>query len=722
MAKRSEKMQQVRHEKLEKFLAQGIDPFPAEVKRTHTANQAAKKTDQNVVVVGRLNTWRGHGKLQFADVIDETGKIQLAFKADKLTPTQFENLPLLDPGDFIEATGKTFLTKTGEMTVEVANWRILSKALRPIPTKWQGIKDKEIRFRKRYLDMILHPEVKSLLDKRWAIEKAIREFLWRENYQEVETPVLQSLYGGTNARPFTTHLNALDIEMYLRVAPELYLKRLVVGGYERVFEIARNFRNEGMDQTHQPEFTMMEFYEAYADYIRIMDLTEELIKYVAQAVNGSLKLEVEGFEVDLSGKWERITIDEALLKYEGIDWETITDEEIKQILKEHKFKVPGVFSRDKALFTIFDHLVPPKLINPTWVIDYPIEVSPLSRAHREKRGRVERFEGYIGGKEICDGWSEIISPLEQRSRFENEQKNLKAGDDEAQPLDEDFLTALSYGMPPLGGIGIGIDRLVMFLTNTWSIREVVAFPLMRPKENEAELPVINTDNRQEFSIDSAVTEKFPDMAFAYTIISGVKVKQEVKELEELKTLVAKKYRVEVAEVAGLAEIKAYRNVFKNTGVWGQGRRPSVEALLRRLGKEGGLPKINSVVDGINAAAIKHRVALSGFDAGAVSLPISLRLSQKGEEVSLLGKEGKVKTQAGELVYADRRGVLTLDLNWRDAERVKIGQDTKEVILIADGAPGITDKQLVDALEQTAENIRRYSGGKMESITIVKGQE
>ena len=355
--------------------------------------------------------------------------------------------------------------------------------MRPLPDVWYGLKDKEDRFRHRHVDLLLNPISKQLLDSRWTVERAIREFLWSENYQEVETPILQNLYGGTNARPFTTHLNALDTDMYLRVAPELYLKRLVIGGYERVFEIARNFRNEGMDQTHQPEFTMIEFYEAYADYHRIMDITEDLFKNVALKLNGNLKLKVEDKAIDLSGKWRRLTIDQALQEYAQIDWVTITDQEIKSILTQHKFKIAGVYSRSKALFAIFDHLVAPKLIQPTWVIDYPVEVSPLSKTHRSKKGRVERFEGYIGGKEICDGWSEIVSEKEQRERFENEQKNLKAGDDEAQPLDEEFLEALSYGCPPLGGIGIGIDRLVMFLTNTWSIREVIAFPLLRPAQD-----------------------------------------------------------------------------------------------------------------------------------------------------------------------------------------------------------------------------------------------
>jgi len=480
MSSRLDAMQQSRAEKLQSLIDQGIEPFPQQINRTHTSADACVADDIEVTVVGRLMSLRGHGKLQFADLVDESGKIQLAFKADELSEEAWDRLALIDINDFIEVTGVTFTTHAGERTVLAKSWRQISKAIEPLPSLHFGLKDKEDRLRKRYLDLIINPETKQTLDKRWAVERAIREHLWSQNYKEVETPVLQNLYGGTNARPFTTHLNALDIDMYLRVAPELYLKRLMVGGYERIFEIARNFRNEGMDQSHQPEFTMMELYEAYADYHRIMDLCEDLIKSVAEKVNGSLELKVEETSISLAGKWRRITVDEALKEYAGIEWATISDEEIKAILSKEHFDVPGVFSRDKALFVIFDHMVPKHLMEPTWVIDYPQEVSPLARSHRSKPGRVERFEGYVGGKELCDGWTEIVSALEQRARFENEQKNLKAGDAEAQPLDEEFLEALSHGCPPMGGIGIGIDRLVMFITNTWSIREVIAFPLMRP--------------------------------------------------------------------------------------------------------------------------------------------------------------------------------------------------------------------------------------------------
>jgi len=483
MSSREEQIIDARKVKLAKLESLGVNISPPSYSVTNKIGDC-QDVDQSVGVAGRIMGYRRQGKVAFIDLHDQSGKIQVFASLADLGDSTYEVVKLLDIGDFIGINGSTFLTKSGELTIKATQLTFLGKSLLPLPDTWYGLKDKEDRYRRRYLDLLLNPDAKKLLDARWAIEKAVRQYMWSQDYHEVETPVLQNLYGGTNAKPFTTHLNALDTQMYLRVAPELYLKRLIIGGYERVFEIARNFRNEGMDQTHQPEFTMMEFYEVYADYQRIMDVTEELIEATAKSVNGNFQLKVEDKEVDLSGSWRRLTLTEALKEYASLDWDTITDQEIKAILDKNKFKIGGVYSRNKALFAIFDHLVTPKLIQPTWVIDYPVEISPLSKAHRSKAGLVERFEGYIGGKEICDGWSEIVSPKEQRDRFENEQKNMKAGDDEAQPLDEEFLEALSYGCPPLGGIGIGIDRLVMFLTNTWSIREVIAFPLMRPESKK----------------------------------------------------------------------------------------------------------------------------------------------------------------------------------------------------------------------------------------------
>lgn len=483
MASRADQIKTARSDKLAKLVSLGIDVNPPLYTPTHQAIDC-QAIDLDLDLAGRIMGYRRQGKIVFIDLKDESGRAQIFASLADLGESAYAVVKLLDIGDYIGVQGITFKTQAGQITVKATQLTFLGKAMLPLPDSWYGLKDKEDRFRKRYLDLTLSKEAKPILDKRWLIERSIREFLWSEKYVEVETPILQNLYGGTNARPFTTHLNALDTEMYLRVAPELYLKRLIIGGYERIFEIARNFRNEGMDQTHQPEFTMMEFYEAYADYHRMMERTESLIKHVTQAVTGGYKVMVGETLVDLSSKWRIITIDEALREYADIDWDTITDAKIQDILKQNKFQVAGLYTRAKALFAIYDHLVTPQLIQPTWVIDYPVEVSPLAKSHRTKEGRVERFECYIGGKEMFDGWSEIVSAQEQRKRFETEQKNMQAGDAEAQPLDEEFLTALSYGCPPLGGIGIGIDRLVMFLTNTWSIREVIAFPLLRREAQE----------------------------------------------------------------------------------------------------------------------------------------------------------------------------------------------------------------------------------------------
>lgn len=473
MAQPSENLRQVRQEKLEKIKKLGINPYPAAFDKKNSIADCRGSSDKSVTTAGRILSLRGHGKVTFADLSDETGKIQILFKLDEIGRESYEFLDLLDIGDFLGVSGQVITTNSGEITISVQNYKLLSKSLRPLPSQWYGFKDAEERFRKRYLDLILNQDVKKVLDLRWKLERKIREFLWSKNFWEVETPVLQSLYGGTNAKPFTTHLEALGQDMYLRVAPELYLKRLVIGGYERVFEIARNFRNEGMDRSHQPEFTMLEWYMAFADYHGVMDLVEEMMKFLSSEIK----------EVKVSNKWQRKAIKVVVKEHLDLDWDKVSDQEVKKLLTKNKIEITGVWTKNKGLFALFEHLVSPKLIEPTWVIDYPRDVSPLSKEHREYPEEfVERFEGYIDGQEIFDGWSEINSGLEQRARFETEQKNLKAGDKESQPLDEDFIEALEYGMPPLGGIGFGIDRLAMLFSNVKNIREVIAFPLLRPEK------------------------------------------------------------------------------------------------------------------------------------------------------------------------------------------------------------------------------------------------
>lgn len=437
-------------------------------------------TGMTVQTAGRLFSIRTHGKVAFADLTDETGSIQLMLTQDALGEW-FDHLSFIDAGDFIGVSGTVITTKTGELTIQVEKMEFLGKALRPLPTAWNAAETKEARFRQRYLDMLINPDTKRVLDARWLIIKEVRRYLQdKHNFTEVDTPILQPLYGGTNAKPFDTHMNALDCNFYLRLAPELYLKRLVVGGYDKIFEIARNFRNEGIDQTHQPEFTMIEWYEAYADYQRMMDVAEGLLKHLVKTLNGNYSLQVHDQTVDVGSNWPRITMTDALKKYVNIDFNGLSDRELQTLLQTHKIDIIGEFTRGKAQFALFDKLVTGFLIQPTWIIDYPRDVSPLAKEHRVHPHLAERYECYIGGKELADGWSEITDSIDQRAIFENEQKRMRAGDDEAHPVDEEYLTAMEYGMPPLGGIGMGIDRLVMFLTNTWSIKEVIAFPTLRP--------------------------------------------------------------------------------------------------------------------------------------------------------------------------------------------------------------------------------------------------
>lgn len=723
---------QERIDVIKRLREQGVNPYPSTVTRTHTIDEARNAGNKTTVaVVGRLRSLRGHGKIIFGDLNDESGNIQIVFKSDILSPEHFKLLKSIDEGDFLAVEGTVGKTEAGELSVFAGSITIVSKTIAPLPDRWFGLKDVEERYRKRYLDLLMNPEVKQRLDARWKIEKYVRMFLWKERYVEVETPVLQPLYGGTNAKPFTTHMNALDSDFYLRVAPELYLKRLMVGGYERVFEIARNFRNEGIDHTHQPEFTMIEWYEAYADYLRIMNMTEELIKYLAKEVNGTLTLQVGDHAVDLSQPWKRLTIDDAMKEYAGIDWEKISDEQIQKTLKEQSIAVPGVYSRNKALFRIYEHTVTKQLIEPTWVIDYPQEVSPLSKSHRSKPGRVERFEGYIAGKEIFDGWSEIVSSIEQRERFENEQKNMKAGDDEAQPLDEDFLAALSYGCPPLGGIGIGIDRLTMLLTNTWAIKEIIAFPTLKPlqriKAAASKKPVEKSPSAgvtalsvpDTLSIDPEVAKHLSSVSVGVALIKGAKIQKTHPDLEKEKKQVVESLQGMTTEQLGeYPEIKSYRKLYKEMGVDWHSRRPSPEALLRRIALGKGLYTINTCVDAYNLVVMKHRISVGAFDADHITFPTVLRFACEGDEILLLGDDTPTKYTAKELAYYDQDGGYNIDFNYRDAKRTCVTEKTTDILINVDGIYDISPENVQEVLDEAVRMIVHYCGGTVEFSGVV----
>lgn len=479
----------IRLEKLNKLKEEGIDPYPAKSKRAATSLEAAEnfvewsEKRKKITVAGRIISIRGHGGMSFVDLRDEFGKIQVLIRKDVVGDKNFALFSeKIDPGDFIEAVGTLFLTKRGEKTLEAKTTNLLAKALLPMPEKWHGVTDIEVRYRKRYMDMIANDEARAVLKTRCLITKAIRTFFDNEGFTEVETPILQPIAGGAAARPFITHHNALGADFYLRVAPELYLKRLIVGGWEKVYEIARCFRNEGIDFSHNPEFTQIEFYQAYADYNDLMKLTERLLLFILKSVGLKKTIEWNGEKIDFTTPYPRLTFRESLIKYAGIDIEKFPKtSDLSKEAKKLGADVDKKMGRGKIMDECFKMFVRPKILNPVFITDHPIELSPLAKRKPENPNYTERFQVLIGkGIELTNAFSELNDPLEQEQRFLDQVKNKEAGDEESHPYDEDFINALKQGMPPTAGFGMGIDRLAALLTNSRNIKEVIIFPTLKP--------------------------------------------------------------------------------------------------------------------------------------------------------------------------------------------------------------------------------------------------
>ncbi len=485
----------IRRRKLEKIKASGENPFKSKFARTNLIEDVIHKfgsiepgeqTGEAVTVAGRIMIIRRHGKASFMVIKDRTGSIQLFLSVSGLGEERYKEFLDYDIGDIVGITGKMFKTRRGELSIDVESYTLLTKSLRPLPEKWHGLKDVETRYRQRYVDLIINPRARETLLTRTKTVKAIREWLDNHNFTEVETPMLQAIAGGAAAKPFVTHHEALGIDLYLRIAPELYLKRLIVGDLERVYEVNRNFRNEGLSVRHNPEFTMLEVYQAYADYKDMMDLCEELIKYAAMEAVGSLKLTYQEQPVDLSGEWQRLTMIESIEKYGELrvsfDQSLV---ELRDIAKEHGIEVEEHWGKGKLINELFEKLVEGKLWQPTFITDYPTEISPLAKTKPDDPNVTERFELIIIGLEVGTAFSELTDPIDQLARFEAQVKLREYGDEEApRQVDEDYVRALEYGMPPTGGLGIGIDRLVMLLTDNYSIREVISFPHMRPETRD----------------------------------------------------------------------------------------------------------------------------------------------------------------------------------------------------------------------------------------------
>ena len=481
---------QVRRDKLNKLVEEGRNPYEvvrydkdayAEGIKENYADYEGKE----VSLAGRMVSKRIMGKASFAHLLDCTGSIQLYVSRDDLGEESYAAFKKTDIGDIIGVKGIVFTTRMGEISVHCKSVELLSKSLLPLPEKYHGLKDTDLRYRQRYVDLIANPEVKKTFVTRSRIISGIRAYLDAQGFIEVETPILNTIAGGASARPFITHHNTLDIDMYMRIAPELYLKRLIVGGFEKVYELGRMFRNEGMDTRHNPEFTMIEMYQAYTDFHGMMDLTENIFGYIADTVIGSRKITYQGEEIDLSSPWKRITMIDAVREYVGIDFEATEDtDQLKAQAKKAGVEFDDDITWGKLLYECFDQKVEDKLVQPTFVYDYPVDVSPLAKRKPTDKRMTERFEFFITGKEFGNAFSELNDPIDQKERFMAQVREREKGDDEAQMMDEDYVNALMYGMPPTGGLGIGVDRMVMLFTDAASIRDVLLFPTMKPIEKQ----------------------------------------------------------------------------------------------------------------------------------------------------------------------------------------------------------------------------------------------
>lgn len=478
---------QVRIDKMHKIEEHGWKPFGYRFLYTHRAADIAAQFDElseketEVKMAGRIMAIRGHGKTCFMDMQDKTGRIQVYVRKDVIGEENYALIKLMDIGDTVGIIGTAFRTHMGELSIKANSVEMLSKSLRPLPEKWHGLKDVETRYRQRYVDLIVNPEVRDTFVKRSQIIRSVREVLDSHDFLEVETPILNTIAGGAAARPFISYHNALDMQVYMRIAPELYLKRLIVGGMDRVYEMGRVFRNEGIDNRHNPEFTSVEIYQAFADYRDMMDLTEEVVVKTAEKVLGTTTINYEGTTIELASPWKRMSMIEAVKEYSGKDFTNVTDlEEARAIAKELNVAVEPSFGIGKIINACFEEYVEDKLIQPTFITGHPKEISPLAKSNPENPEITDRFEAYIYGREICNGFTELNDPIDQKERFLKQVEERANGDEEANMMDEDFVNALEYGLPPTGGLGIGIDRLVMFLTNSSTIRDVLFFPTMKP--------------------------------------------------------------------------------------------------------------------------------------------------------------------------------------------------------------------------------------------------
>jgi len=716
---REKQIVEERKKKISELRKEGVDPFPNKFKyhksRTWSRDVLEKysklkneeRSGDDVAVCGRVMTKRSFGKLAFCKMQDVKGFIQIVMQKGE-SPEDVEKLfKRVDSGDIIGVKGEVIKTKTGEVSILMKELFILTKAINPLPEKWHGLKDKEERYRKRYVDLFMNFETKEVFNKRAKTISAIRDFLVSKDYTEVETPILQPIYGGTSAKPFESKLNALDMTVYMRISNEMYLKRLIGGGYEKIFEFSRDFRNEGIDATHNPEFTLMETMCAYASYKENMDLVEEMLEFVCKRVTGGTKIEYQGKKIDFERPWKRITMLEAIKEYGKLDVIKMNDDELREKLKELKIEIP-VFKRGIAIEELFGELVEHHLVQPTLVYDFPFETCGLAKPKKEDSSFAERFEPYINGWELGNVYSELNDP-EVLEKYWKDQESMLNKDEESQRLDLDFLNMLKVGMPPTSGVGIGVDRLVMLLTNQPSIRDVLFFPFMKPEGMREEKI---TKKKQKIGNKVIISSEARELGLktSYAIIENIRVRKRIDELENE----MKKIKIGRNE----ERMDCMKEAFRSFGVNPKKRQPSCVALIERTKSRKGLYTVNSLVDSYNVSSIRECLPMAAYDLEKVDFPINLRKAKKDEKITFIGGEEK-KTKDGEIVYSDENDILCLDFNYRDCDKTKINNKTKDVIVFVDGCNGISDKELLKALDKTCELITKYNGGKIVKKELVK---
>jgi len=724
---------------IQKLHNQGIDPYPARSQKDQKNQAIHDEFDvfngKRLNLTGRIMNIRKHGKIIFYDIQDESGSMQICVKKDMYSPNQdvqnglkalsWENLTLLDIGDFSQASGEIGRTQSGQVTLFAERMFLLSKSVRPLPNT---LIDKEHKFRRRYLDLTIHPDEKARFVRKAKFWKVTRDYLASRGFIEVETPVLEHVTGGADARPFATHHNELDQDFYLRISTELYQKRLIGAGFEKIYTFGPNFRNEGLSDEHLQEYYQIEWYWAYASYEDNMKLTQDMFRHIAQEVYGKTKFTSRGHTFDLADEWKKVDYVKIIHETFGVDIFTTPEKEMQNILQEKGVELTGTVNRSRLIDNLWK-LIRKTISGPAFLINEPAFLSPLSKSRTDDPRLTERYHVLIGGSELANGYSEINDPAEQLNRFLDQQKLREQGDEEAQMLDIDFVEMLEYGMPPTSGHGHS-ERLFWFLEDCTG-REGTLFPLLRRDFDQHTLkiyPFLKQPEKSHYkvmhnpsllSVSPDVSNKWPSINLGFAIIKNVSIKKTDNRLEEDKLVLLQTLAsLTTEQINTFPEVVSYRKMYKEMGVDWHSRRPSPEALMRRIAQKKGLYCVNTCVDAYNLVVIKHRVSSGAFDLDKIEFPTVLQFGTEASFIHLLGDSEPTKLTSQEVSYFDAKGPFNLDFNYRDAQRTAVNEDTKNILINIDGVHSITRAQVEQTLKETIEIIQKYCGGEVEVAGIV----